>query len=393
MMSVFLSARPAAAFALAACGAVLLATIPTAAWAAEPQQRVAPPATSAEAASGTRPAGASSAMRSVAVSTPSAPSAPSDAPSDPDPADRFAVFTSASAAAAIARPAPSRQAIYTAAPTSDRIVKSRAMGDYRIRVAVPTTPPPAEGYPVVYVLDGDDYFNPGVKLADHLIRTSNGAMTPGIIVGVGYPGDSRRSYDYLPASAVSPDVERRPDGRPIIDDVYGGADGFLDFVDKELKPLIQATYRIDPQRQSLYGHSYGGLLAVHALFTRPEMFQTYLLSSPSLGWNGRYVLTEEPGFNAKVKGGTHRISTVVTVGEFEQALSPEQLRAPDAAERAARAARRRSVDSDRDLSERLDALAPDRLRSKFRVFPGEVHGTVALPAFAYGLPTAFAAQH
>ena len=34
MMSVFLSARPAAAFALAACGAVLLASIPTAAWAA-----------------------------------------------------------------------------------------------------------------------------------------------------------------------------------------------------------------------------------------------------------------------------------------------------------------------------------------------------------------------
>lgn len=387
MMFVFPSARPAAALALAACGAVLLASMPTAASAAESAQRVTPPVASPVAASGATPASASSTPLAVPSSAASA------APSDQRPADRFAVFTSASAAAAIAKPAPSRQAIYTAAPTSDRVVKSRAMGDYRIRVAVPTTPPPADGYPVVYVLDGDDYFDPGVKLADHLVRTSNGSMTPGVIVGVGYPGDSRRSYDYLPASPISADIERRPDGRPIIDDVYGGADGFLDFLDQELKPLIQAAYPIDPQRQSLYGHSYGGLLAVHALFTRPDMFQTYLLSSPSLGWNGRYVLTEEPGFNARVQGGTHRIATVVTVGEYEQALSPEQLRAPDAAERAARAARRRSVDSDRDLSARLNAVAPDRVGSRFRMFPGEVHGTVALPAFAYGLPTAFAAQH
>jgi predicted alpha/beta superfamily hydrolase len=365
MMSRLLTARPAVALALAAGGAVLVAGATATAWAAESVQR-------------------------VPFNGPAPSTAPRSAAASPD---TFAVFTSASAAAAIAKSSASRPAIYTTAPTSDRIVKSRAMGDYRVRVAVPTTPPPAEGYPVVYVLDGDDYFNPGVKLADQLIRMSNGSMTPGIIVGVGYPGDSRRSYDYLPASPVSPDVERRPDGRPIIDDVYGGADGFLDFLDKELKPLIQATYPIDLQRQALYGHSYGGLLAVHAMFTRPDMFQTYLLSSPSLGWNGRYVLTEEAGFNAKVKAGTHRMSTVVTVGEYEQALSPEQLRAPDAAERAARAARRRSVDSDRDLSARLDALAPDRLRSRFRMFPGEVHGTVALPAFAYGLPTAFAAQH
>jgi predicted alpha/beta superfamily hydrolase len=369
MMSAFLTARPAAALALAVGGALLVASAAVSA-------ADAPVATPAATPAATPP-----------VTPPVTPPALSAA-------DRFAVFTSASAAAAIARTTASgRVGIYAAAPTRDRIVKSRAMGDYRIRVAVPLAPPPAEGYPVVYVLDGDDYFEPGVALASHLIRTSNGSMTPGIIVGVGYPGNSRRSYDYLPASAVSPDIERRPDGRPMIDDAYGGADGFVDFLDKELKPLMQASYRIDPQRQALYGHSYGGLLAVHAMFTRPEMFQTYLLSSPSLGWNGRYVLSEEPGFNAKVKAGTHRIAAVVTVGEYEQALSPEQLRAPDAAERAARASRRRSVDSDRDLSARLDALAPDRLRSRFRMFPGEVHGSVALPAFAYGLPTAFAAQH
>lgn len=365
MKSVYLSAR----LTLAAGGAVLVCAAPA---------RAVEPATHASAP--------------VQASTPALAPVPAAAHAAV-PASPFAVFTSTTAAAVIAKPSTSGHAVYPPASMSDRLVTSRTMGDYRVRVAVPATPPPAEGYPVVYVLDGDDYFEPGVALASHLVQTSRGAMTPGIIVGVGYPEDSRRSYDYLPASPVSADVERRPDGRPIIDDVYGGADGFLDFLDKELKPLIQANYRIDRQRQTLYGHSYGGLLAVHALFTRPDMFQTYLLSSPSLGWNGRYVLTEEPGFAARLKSVPHRIATVVTVGEYEQTLSPEQLRAPDAAERSARAARRRSVDSDRDLSARLDALAPDRLRSRFRMFPQEVHGTVALPALAYGLPTAFAAQH
>lgn len=368
-----------ARLALAVGVVALMSNVP--AGAAEPTARAEASAHAAALAPAPAPAPAPASASAVSPGHASAP------------ASTFAVFTSTKAAAVIARPLASGHAIYPPAGMSDRLVTSRIMGDYRVRVAVPVTPPPAEGYPVVYVLDGDDYFEPGVALASHLIQTSRGAMMPGIIVGVGYPEDSRRSYDYLPASPVSPDVERRPDGRPIIDDVYGGADDFLDFLDKELKPLIQANYRIDRQRQTLYGHSYGGLLAVHALFTRPDMFQTYLLSSPSLGWNGRYVLTEEPGFAARLKTVSQRIATVVTVGEYEQTLSPEQLRAPDAAERAARAARRRSVDSDRDLSARLDALAPDRLHSRFRMFPQEVHGTVALPALAYGLPTAFAAQH
>lgn len=275
----------------------------------------------------------------------------------------------------------------------ERLITSQRLGEYRIMISRPRTLAPADGYPVLYVLDGDDYFAPATDLANHLLTSPDRQLEPGIIVAIGYPDDSRRSYDYLPPSPISPNVERKSDGTPYIDEQWGGADLFLDFLDKELRPMVERYNPIDKNRQALFGHSYGGLLAVHALFTRPAMFQTYLISSPSLSWNGRYVLSEEPAFAGKLQSVKQKITAVVTVGEYEQAMSPEQANGPDAAERAARSARRRSVDSDRELSQRLDTLAPDLLRSTFKVFPGQTHGTVAFPAIAHGLPTAFAAQH
>ena len=51
----------------------------------------------------------------------------------------------------------------------------------------------------------------------------------------------------------------------------GGADRFLDFFEKELIPAIESRYRTQKFRV-FAGHSLGGLFALHALFTRPELF-------------------------------------------------------------------------------------------------------------------------
>ena len=47
-------------------------------------------------------------------------------------------------------------------------------------------------------------------------------------------------------------------------------------------------------RKTLVGHSYGALFGFHVLFTRPEMFSSYVFGSPSL-WFDRGVMfrTEE----------------------------------------------------------------------------------------------------
>ena len=298
-----------------------------------------------------------------------------------------------SGSAVAAPPKATHAPIYSPAQSVERLITSRQLGEYRIMISRPRTPAPAAGYPVLYVLDGDDYSAPTADLANHLLAGADDNLEPGIIVAIGYPDDSRRSFDYLPPSPVSPNVERKADGTPYLDDKWGGADLFLDFIENELKPQVERYNRIDKSRQALFGHSYGGLLAVHALFTRPSMFQTYLISSPSLSWNGRYILDEEAAFAGKLQTVKEKITAVVTVGEYEQGMSPAQAQGPDVEERAARSVRRRSVDSDRELSQRLNALAPQRLTSSFKVFAGQTHGTVALPAIGYGLPTAFAARH
>ena len=86
-------------------------------------------------------------------------------------------------------------------------LRSAAGKDYRIFVAVPDGKPPAAGFPVLYLLDGNAYF---VAAADAMREQSTFAsmsqVQPLIVVGVGYPGDQplngeRRGFDFLPPTA------------------------------------------------------------------------------------------------------------------------------------------------------------------------------------------------
>ena len=53
------------------------------------------------------------------------------------------------------------------------------------------------------------------------------------------------------------------------------------------------TVSIEPRPHStLIGHSFGGLLAVHALLTRPDVFDAYIAISPSLQWDDQRLALE-----------------------------------------------------------------------------------------------------
>src|SRR5699024_9600510 len=64
--------------------------------------------------------------------------------------------------------------------------------DYLIQVAVPAVAPPEQGYPVLYVLDGNAYW-PLVRQAQRLFARPTPVAEPAplLIVGVGYPGVER----------------------------------------------------------------------------------------------------------------------------------------------------------------------------------------------------------
>ena len=62
----------------------------------------------------------------------------------------------------------------------------------------------------------------------------------------------------------------------------GGAPAFLDFLEHELIPFIDHTYRTNPSDRGLLGHSMGGEFALYALEQRPGLFQRIVAASPAL---------------------------------------------------------------------------------------------------------------
>src|SRR3546814_4320516 len=93
-----------------------------------------------------------------------------------------------------------------------------------------------------------------------------------------------------------------------------GRDKFLGFLTGKLRAEIGKRYKIDPDRQSLFGHSFGGLFALHALYARPGAFQSIVAASPSLEWNVQDLLREESAFAARLADGNiNRTSRLMLV--------------------------------------------------------------------------------
>lgn len=288
----------------------------------------------------------------------------------------------AHAVSADTKPAPWPDSPLAIRAKSQDIVSSCTGRTYRILVFVPSAPPPPTGYPVLYLLDGNATYPVAatlLQLAEH--RTNPGGLVPGIVVGIGYPGDApldlrARAEDYTPPA---PDLSATGDmsGSP-----QGGADRFLDFIEKELKPRIAAAFPINPARQTIFGHSYGGLLVLHTLFTRPAAFQRYVAASPSIWWNQRFILTEKTAWLKTVPSSSAPPRVVVTVGSLEQTPSAD----PRLAGRAELMIARRQVDNARELAADLVAHG---IAAEFFLFEKSDHGESRTPALLHALRTAF----
>ena len=162
-----------------------------------------------------------------------------------------------------------------------------------------------------------------------------------------------------------------------------GADDLLQILHQEVPALVSSVTKIDATRSTLFGHSLGGLFAVHALFTHPDYFGTYLVLSPSIWVNHRAVLAGEPGFLAQVKAGKVAARVYLAVGSKEQPADNEPLPggAPPGmteAELRAMVASAAMVDNTRELLRNLQvAGAAPGYSVQGRVVPNESHNSVA----------------
>jgi tetratricopeptide (TPR) repeat protein len=116
----------------------------------------------------------------------------------------------------------------------------------------------------------------------------NGRVPQLIIVAI---TNTDRTRDLTPTRAS---IEN-PNGQPFQFPTSGGADKFLKFIEGELIPKIESSYRIQPYR-IFAGHSFGGLFALHAFLSKPEVFNAYIAVSPSMAWDNHLLSRRAEGF-------------------------------------------------------------------------------------------------
>jgi predicted alpha/beta superfamily hydrolase len=73
--------------------------------------------------------------------------------------------------------------------------------------------------------------------------------------------------------------------------ITGGANNFLIFIKNKLIPVIEAQYFSDTLNRGFVGYSFGGLFGAYVLSSEPQLFQHYLLGSPSMNYD-RYIMIE-----------------------------------------------------------------------------------------------------
>ena len=188
-------------------------------------------------------------------------------------------FVPMASAQEVAPPVPQRLDIHSSVLKEDRVIWVRMPPGYQQSKDV---------YPVVYQTDAPQHVNEIGSTIDFLV--THGRMPPLIVVGI---ANTDRTRDLTPTHADF----KNPDGSVTTFPTSGGADRFLEFIQTELIPEIEKRYRTAPYR-IFAGHSFGGLLAIHALITRPDLFNAYIAVSPSLQWDDGHTLHQAQQFFA-----------------------------------------------------------------------------------------------
>ncbi|WP_444931228.1 alpha/beta hydrolase [Microbulbifer sp. SSSA002] len=141
-----------------------------------------------------------------------------------------------------------------------------------------------KSYPVIYLLDGslsEDFIHIAGILQFGAFSWIN--MIPeSILVGV---ANVDRKRDFTFPSTQTLDQQEFPSS--------GGSKKFIEFLDREAQPLIKKNYRTEDST-TLIGQSLGGLVATEILWKRPNLFDNYIIISPSLWWSGESLLTDIP---------------------------------------------------------------------------------------------------
>jgi enterochelin esterase-like enzyme len=146
----------------------------------------------------------------------------------------------------------------------------------------------ATRYPVLYLNDGQNLFDPATAFAGVHWRVGETAarliaerkIRPLIIVGI--DNTKNRAQEYIPYKSKDPRV------------LNAKGKCYPDFLQSEVMPLIEERYPVlkGAENTGLGGSSLGGLIALYTQMAAPAVFGRLLIESPSLFVANRKILDE-----------------------------------------------------------------------------------------------------
>ena len=174
----------------------------------------------------------------------------------------------------------------------------------------------------LYVLDGNALAQTATE-AFRKRRPVDSTQPDWIVVSIGYPDlipdspySTGRYQDYqMPICA---NCSAPPLPGPLFP---SNGDNFITFLDDVLRPWIRDTRfpSVDFNRDGLYGHSFAGLFVIYSLLVRPDLFDTFISSSPALDWNHDYIFAQlGPLKTGHLPNGTMGPALQLSYGGYEQ---------------------------------------------------------------------------
>ncbi len=256
----------------------------------------------------------------------------------------------------------------TVPPTLTRIHRQSAfpffsdsVGDwYKVYVSLPKgyDPEHPDGYPVIYLLDADWYFDGSSgRIGEGGVAgivsslSESGRIPNAIVIGIGYIKENNRGRDFL----WSPET-------------------FHVFLTTELIPFVDGEYPTDAKSaRTLVGHSDGAFFTLYAFFQTDgngdTPFGQFIAISGDLTKDEWLSFREEGKMNRRISD-----SSVVEGALFLAVGGQEESR---------------FVTSMHDMAERLKTRQYSNLRLQSRVYGSDTHMSVVTPAIWSGLMWVF----
>jgi predicted alpha/beta superfamily hydrolase len=143
-------------------------------------------------------------------------------------------------------------------------------------------------YPVLYLNDAPHTFK--VAAGVTYFNSMDKAIVVGISYALGVDGQFSRFRDLTPEYDKS--VKQYTTGQ---------APEFLKFIEDEVITFVEKNYRADPTKRMLSAHSLGASFGAWVLLTKPEVFSSYILTSPSLWFKNELIFSLEEKYAAQHK--------------------------------------------------------------------------------------------